>query len=243
LAHATYTRTWSGGIMHGGNDMAKTILVAGASRGIGLELVRQAAARGDRVTGTARGEEGAKRIREAGGEALILDVTEPEALAGAAGASDEPIDLLVCNAGINRGRGGIGADDLGPDAWADVMLTNVAGPFLTVRAFLPRVEAASGKVAIVSSVMGSSGRAYGGSYAYCASKAGATNLARNLAKELAGRVAVGAYHPGWVQTDMGGPNAAVTPKDSAAGLLARFDALSPQTTGVFEDYKGDAIPF
>lgn len=223
--------------------MAKRILVAGASRGIGLELVRQAAASGDAVTGTARNEEGAARIRDAGGEAMILDVTDADALAGAAAASDEPVDLLVCCAGVLRGRGGIDAADLGPDAWAEMLMTNVAGPFLTVRAFLPRVEAAKGKVAIISSVMGSSGRAYGGSYGYCASKAAATNVARNLAKELAGRVSVGAYHPGWVQTDMGGPSAAVTPQESAAGLLARFDALSPETTGVFEDYKGDPIPF
>lgn len=224
--------------------MAKRIFVAGASRGIGLEMVRQAVARGDAVTGTARDEEGAARIRDAGGTALILDVTDAGSLSAAAAQSDEPIDLLVCNAGRLRGRGGIAADDLGPDAWADLLMTNVAGPFLTVRALLPRVEAARGKIAIISSVMGSSGRAYGGSYAYCASKAGATNVARNLAKELEGRgIAVGAYHPGWVRTDMGGPSAAVSPEDSAAGLLARFDALSPGTTGVFEDYKGDAIPF
>jgi NAD(P)-dependent dehydrogenase (short-subunit alcohol dehydrogenase family) len=224
--------------------MAQRVFVAGASRGIGLELVRQAAVRGDRVTGTARSEEGAASIRAAGAEAMILDVTDQAALAAAAAASDEPVDLLVCNAGINRGRGGIGADDLGPDAWADVLMTNVAGPFLTVRAFLPRVEAARGKIAIISSVMGSSGRAYGGSYAYCASKAAATNIARNLAKELGPRgIAVGAYHPGWVRTDMGGPRASISPEDSATGLLKRFDALSAETTGVFEDYRGDAIPF
>lgn len=223
--------------------MAQRIFIAGASRGIGLEMVRQAAARGDAVTGTARDDEGARRIAHAGGEALILDVTDQGALVAAAGRSDEPIDLLVCNAGRLRGRGGIASDDLGPDAWADLLMTNVAGPFLTARAFLPRVEAAKGRIAIVSSVMGSSGRAYGGSYAYCASKAGATNVARNLAKELAGRVSVGAYHPGWVRTAMGGPGAAIEPEESATGLLARFDALSPETSGVFEDHKGDPIPF
>jgi NAD(P)-dependent dehydrogenase (short-subunit alcohol dehydrogenase family) len=230
--------------MHRGDEMAQRILVAGASRGIGLELVRQAAARGDRVTGTARGEDGARRIRETGAGAIILDVTDQGSLAAAAGGSDEPIDLLVCNAGIQRGRGGLGADDQGPEAWADVLMTNVAGPFLTVRAFLPRVEAARGRIAIISSVMGSSERAGGTSYLYRASKAGATNVARNLAVELEGRgIAVGAYHPGWVQTDMGGQSAPVSLEDSIKGLLARFDALSPRRTGVFEDYRGDPIPF
>ena len=223
--------------------MAKRIFVAGASRGIGLEMVRQAAARGDRVTGTARGEDGAGRIREAGGEALILDVTDPDALAAAAAQSAEPIDLLVCCAGVLRGRGGIEADDLGPDAWADVLMTNVAGPFLTVRAFLPRVEAAKGKIAIVSSVMGSSGRAYGGSYAYCASKAGATNLARNLAKELDGRVAVGAYHPGWVQTDMGGAGAPLAPEASVSGLRKLIAGLKAADSGKFFSHDGSTIPW
>jgi NAD(P)-dependent dehydrogenase (short-subunit alcohol dehydrogenase family) len=224
--------------------MAQRILVAGASRGIGLELVRQAVARGDEVTGTARNEDGMARIEKAGGRALRLDVTDEAALAAAGAATDGPIDLLVCNAGVLRGRGGINADDNGADAWAAVLMTNVAGPFLTVRAFLPRIESAKGKIAIISSVMGSSGRAYGGSYLYCASKAGATNLARNLAKELAPRgIAVGAYHPGHVRTDMGGAGAAVSPEESARALLARFGALSLDSTGAYEDYKGEPIPF
>jgi NAD(P)-dependent dehydrogenase (short-subunit alcohol dehydrogenase family) len=224
--------------------MAQRILVAGASRGIGLELVRQAAARGDRATGTARREDGLARIEEAGGRALRLDVTDEAALSAAGAAFEGDLDLLVCNAGIFRGRGGIGAEASGADAWADVLMTNVAGAFLTVRAFLPRVEAARGRIAIISSVMGSSGRAWGGSYLYCASKAAATNLACNLARELAGRgIAVGAYHPGWVRTDMGGQGAAISPEESARGLLARFDRLSPETSGVFEDYRGQPIPF
>jgi len=224
--------------------MAQRILVAGASRGIGLELVRQAAARGDAVTGTARDRDGMARIEQAGGRALRLDVTDEGALAAAGAAADEPLDLLVCSAGILRGRGGIGAAGNAAEDWRAVLMTNVAGPFLTVRAFLPRVEAARGRIAIISSVMGSSERAYGGSYLYCASKAGATNLARNLAKELGPRgIAVGAYHPGWVRTDMGGSGAAISPEESARGLLARFDALSLETTGVFEDNRGDPIPF
>jgi NAD(P)-dependent dehydrogenase (short-subunit alcohol dehydrogenase family) len=79
---------------------------------------------------------------------------------------------------------------------------------------------------------------------YRASKAAATNLARSLAVELASQnIAVGAYHPGWVQTEMGGQEAAVTPADSAAGLLQRFAALGMESSGVFEDYTGAVIPF
>jgi len=126
-----------------------------------------------------------------------------------------------------------------------VMMTNVAGVFFTVRAFLPSLVAApQPKIAIVSSVMASSEQAPGGAYIYRASKAAATNLARNLAVDLKQPgVAVGAYHPGWVRTDMGGPNADIEVEESAKGLLERFEALSLETTGVFEDYRGKAIPF
>ena len=79
---------------------------------------------------------------------------------------------------------------------------------------------------------------------YRASKAAATNLARSLAIELAPRkIAVGAYHPGWVRTDMGGPSADVSPQESAAGLLARFDKLSITNTGIYESYRGEKLPF
>ena len=71
-----------------------------------------------------------------------------------------------------------------------------------------------------------------------------TNAARSMAAELAPQgVAVGAYHPGWVRTDMGGPQATVSPQESAAGLLTRFDALSLATTGIYEDFQGNKLPF
>lgn len=222
--------------------MAQTLLIAGASRGIGLEMARQAVARGDRVIATARGQDGLDRLTEIGAEAHPLDVTDEPACAALAEVLDANLDLLVVNAGIYRGRGGIDAEDMAADAWSDVLMTNVAGPFFVIRALLPRLG--GGKVAVVSSQMGSSERSKGGSYIYRASKAAATNLACNLAHELAPQgIAVGSYHPGWVRTDMGGSSADVSVEDSAAGLLARFDHLSMATTGVFEDFRGDTIPF
>ena len=224
--------------------MSQTILIVGASRGIGLEMARQAKARGDTVFGTVRGESGHKALEALGATALIADATDEAALKAAADAVARPVDILVCNAGIYRGRGALDAEDSGADAWADVLMTNVAGPFLAARAFLPLVERAKGKIAIVSSKMGSSQMAPGNGYLYRASKAAATNVARNLAAELAPRgVAVGAYHPGWVRTDMGGSGADISVEESASGLLARFDALTVATTGAFEDYAGESIPF
>ena len=221
--------------------MTQTILICGASRGIGLEMARQAAARGDRVIATVRGDTDV--LDGIAAQTLRCDVTDEASLASAA-AKVDAIDLLVVNAGIYRGRGGIDAPDMGADAWEAVLMTNVAGPFLAARAFLPKLKAPGGKIAIISSVMASSAQAPGGSYIYRASKAGATNVARNLAAELAPRgIAVGAYHPGWVRTDMGGESASIGVEESAAGLLERFDALGPSTTGVFEDYRGNVIPF
>jgi NAD(P)-dependent dehydrogenase (short-subunit alcohol dehydrogenase family) len=92
--------------------------------------------------------------------------------------------------------------------------------------------------------MGSSARAPGGSYIYRASKAAVVNLGRNLAADLRrDGIALGIYHPGWVQTDMGGMGADITPAQSAAGLQARMAQLSLQNSGCFESYDGAALPF
>ncbi|MEX0309922.1 MAG: SDR family NAD(P)-dependent oxidoreductase, partial [Tateyamaria sp.] len=86
-------------------------------------------------------------------------------------------------------------------------------------------------------------RAPGGSYIYRASKAAVLNLGRNLAADLAGEVAVGVYHPGWVQTDMGGASADITVDEAVAGLVDRFAALDHSTTGCFETWDGRAHPY
>ena len=231
--------------------MPKTTLITGANRGIGLAMARLATERGDLVLAAARRPGAALALadlarRNRNVSVLNLDVTDPEEMAAAAAAlEDAPIDLLICNAGQYLARGGLDDPEYTYDAWHTMMMTNVAGIFFTVRALLTRlVQAAEPKIAIVSSIMASSEQAPGGAYIYRASKAAATNLARNLAVDLKAQgIAVGAYHPGWVRTDMGGPSASIDVEESAKGLLQRFDALTLATTGVFEDYRGEAIPF
>ncbi|TYO89660.1 SDR family NAD(P)-dependent oxidoreductase [Oceanicella actignis] len=227
------------------------MVIAGASRGIGLELARQAAARGDEVLACARRPDAAPALaalcERSGGRvrAAALDVTDPDSCDRAArelGARQA--DLLVCNAGVFIGRGGLDDPALDARAWRETLMTNVAGPFFVVRAFRARMRRPGGKIAVIGSRMGSSAAASGDAYAYRASKAAAANLALNLSRELAPEgLAVGVWHPGWVATEMGGPRAALTPERSARDLLARFDALTLARTGLFEDHEGRPIPF
>lgn len=212
------------------------VVVTGANRGIGAALLRAFDARGDDAVGTAR--------KPKDGLAA-LDVTNPASVRALAAALEgRPIDLLVCNAGVYLDGDQALATGYPAELWAATFSANVTGVFLTVQAFLPNLRAAKGKIAIISSNMASDTRAPGGSYIYRASKAAALNLGRNLASDLRGEgIAVGIYHPGWVQTDMGGKSAEISADASAAGLIARFDALSPATTGVFEDWRGKALAF
>lgn len=205
------------------------IVVTGANRGIGKTLTDMYRTRGDTVTGTARDDSAE----------VALDVTDIGQHAEmAAKLASQPVDLLVCNAGVYLDKGH-GIDGYPPEMWAQSFATNVTGVFLTVQALLPNLRQAQGKVAILSSQMASHTRAPGGSYIYRASKAAALNLGRNLATDLrADGVAVGIYHPGWVQTDMGGSAAEITVDQAAAGLVNRFDALSLENTGCFETWDG-----
>lgn len=211
------------------------VLITGANRGIGAALAEGYRRAGADVVATAR---------KAGAGLSPLDVTDPRSVRASAGAlAGGALDLLVCNAGVYpKGRETL-ADGYPPEDWAETLAVNVTGVFLTIQALLPNIRKARGKIAIISSVMGSQANAPGGNYIYRASKAAAVNLGRNLAADLrAEGIAVGIYHPGWVRTDMGGSGADIDVATSASGLIGRFAALGPATTGCYEDYAGRAIP-
>ena len=220
-----------------------TTLITGANRGVGRALFDHFSAAGEPVLGTCRS---APPPGSAGsGRWLAAEVTDPASLAALGPAlAGAPLDLVVCNAGIYRDKGQRLETGYPATMWAESFAVNVTGVFLTIQALLPNLRAARdaagvAKIAIISSQMGSTQRAPGGSYIYRASKAAAVNLGRNLAADLArDGIAVGIYHPGWVQTDMGGTAAEITPTEAAAGLAARFAALSPATTGCFETWDG-----
>jgi NAD(P)-dependent dehydrogenase (short-subunit alcohol dehydrogenase family) len=213
-----------------------TILITGASRGIGAALRHQMMARGDEVIGTARDPGPGAGLRQAD----MADAAQVARLADGI----EALDLLVCNAGIFPDRGHRLDDGYPPEVWAEAFAVNVTGVYLTIRALLPALRAATGRVAIISSQMASDTKAPGGSYIYRASKAAVLNLGRNIAADLKDEgLAVGIFHPGWVRTDMGGGGAALSPDEAARGLIARFDALTPETTGRFLTWDGREHPF
>jgi NAD(P)-dependent dehydrogenase (short-subunit alcohol dehydrogenase family) len=212
-----------------------TILITGANRGIGLALLQRA---GADAVGTARDTAAAPMVE--GATWMTLDVGDPASVATMADDfGDRPLDLLVCNAGIYPDRGHGLTDGFPVADWDAGFRTNVTGVFLTIRALLPNLRAARGKIAIISSQMASHTRAPGGSYIYRASKAAVLNLGRNLASDLRGDgIAVGIYHPGWVRTDMGGGAADIGVDEAADGLMARFADLSLSTTGCFQTWDG-----
>ncbi len=211
------------------------IVITGANRGIGQALSQTLNTQGHKVTGTSR----------SGGEFLQLDITNAESQRALAHALDtQPVDLLICNAGVFLDKGQNLADGYAPDLWADTFAANVTGVFLTVQNLLPNLQLAQNpKIAIISSQMGSSTKLGGGGYIYRASKAAALNLGLNLAQDLKHiGIAVGIYHPGWVKTDMGGDGGDITVAESASGLVKRFEALDLDTTGRFETWDGRAHP-
>ncbi|MFN0113544.1 MAG: SDR family NAD(P)-dependent oxidoreductase [Paracoccaceae bacterium] len=220
-----------------------TALVTGASRGIGLALLAELAARGYDAIGTARTP--ARTPARAAGT-LSLDLLDPASIARAAETFGlRLLDLLVCNAGVYLDDKRTASPVSPATLWAESFAVNVTGVFLTVEAFLPALRLSQApRIAVISSRMGSTARAPGGSLAYRASKAAAVNLGRNLAADLAREgIALGIYHPGWVRTDMGGKGAEIDAETSARGLADRFAALGPATTGCFESYDGQTIPF
>ena len=214
-------------------------LITGANRGVGAALREAGIAAGHDVLATARVPSGQ------GDNWFTLDQSNPQSVrALAADLAGQPLDLLVLNAGVYLDKGQSIDGGFAPELWAETFAVNVTGTFLVAQALLPNIRAAGGKIAIISSQMGSSERASGGGYIYRASKAAEISLGRNLAVDLGPEgIAVGIYHPGWVRTDMGGSAADIDADTAALGLWKRFENLSMDTTGTFEFYDGASIPF
>ncbi len=231
-----------------GNTEKRTVLVTGANRGIGLELARQYHAAGWNVIGTARDPEAAKELRAIGPDVVIarLDVASDESVvAFAKSLGDRPVDLLVNNAGVFASRG-TKLSDLDVDEFERSMQVNAIGPIRVTKALLPNLRAGKGrKIVSITSELGSiANNDGGGFYGYRESKAALNMFMRTLAAELRseGFICI-PLHPGWVQTDMGGPNAHLTPEESVRGMRKVIDNLKPADSGKFFDHDGSNLPW
>jgi NAD(P)-dependent dehydrogenase (short-subunit alcohol dehydrogenase family) len=217
-----------------------TVLVLGASRGIGLELVRQYRADGARVMATARDDAGLARLRDLGAEAFALDVSAPASISQLAWRLDgEKIDVALYVAGV-MSRG----DATTPptqDEFDKLMHTNLLGAMQAIPQVAPMVEAAGGKFVFLSSAMAQiTGVASSYGWVYRASKA-ALNMAVASAQHDYPRAIFVALSPGWVQTDMGGAGAATTVQQSVESMRRTIAALKPSQRGAY--LQPDGRPF
>ena len=217
--------------------MSTTLIIA-ASRGIGLELARQAIDAGERVIATARSETALAQLRELGAQALRLDVADVASVSGLAWQLDgEKIDTAWYVAGVMCNR----ANATQPptrEQFDSVMHTNVLGAMQVIPQVVPLVESACGRMAFISSAMGLIGEVGSSSaWLYRVSKA-ALNMAVKSAQASYPAATLVCLHPGWVQTDMGGSGAPVTAVQSAAGMRRVMAAVTPQDQGAFFSYDG-----
>lgn len=219
------------------------VLIIGASRGIGLELVRQHRESGDQVVATARDEESLQRLRALGATAIKLDVSDVVSIAGLAWQLDGfQFNRVMYVAGLYGPR----TIGMQPPSQADfdaVMHTNVLGPMRVLPQLLDTL-APDARIGILSSRMGSlTLRANSAGWVYRASKAAANSVMKDMALALDGRALCVSLHPGWVKTDMGGQAADIDVATSAASLRKVLDGLTAGDNGAFFNYDGQPLPW
>lgn len=231
--------------------MTQTALIVGASRGIGLGLVGEFERRGWEVTGTARDPAKASALSEvaenSGGRVHVekVDTADAKSVAALRDKLDgQTFDLIVVNAGVG------GPQDKNPrtvsdDEFSHLFITNSLAPVRFAEMFAKQVKPHTGVIGLMTSMLGSvEGASAGGIELYRASKAALNSFTRSFAarhKDMG--VAVLSLHPGWVKTDMGGPNAAIDVPTSVKGLADVVERAQKDRKDGFFDYKGETLPW
>jgi len=228
-----------------------TLLITGANRGLGLEFCRQYATDNWHVIGCCRQPDQASELNELTGYLNIhvesLDVADFEQInALSKKLADVSIDVLLNNAGIYADHRESGFGRLDYKAWTQTLLVNTMAPIKMAEAFLPQIRRGNKKLIVnISSLMGSlADNSSGGSIFYRTSKAALNAAMRSLSIDLKNQsIGILTLHPGWVKTDMGGPNAWITARDSVSGMRNLIANYSPDQAGCFVSYDGTPLPW
>jgi NAD(P)-dependent dehydrogenase (short-subunit alcohol dehydrogenase family) len=224
-----------------------TVLITGANRGIGLELAKQYAGDGWSVIATARDPKNADGLNALKGDLRVegLEVTDEKQIETLAKKlKGTAIDVLLNNAGMLTGYEPFGETDTA--SWLRTLHVNSIAPLKLTEALVEHVASSrQKKVASITSGMGSIGsHASTGAYAYRSSKAALNMVMVTAANELRSRgISVAVISPGWVKTDMGGANATLDVKQSAAGIRKVIDKLNVGISGQFFNYSGENLPW
>ena len=225
------------------------ILITGANRGLGLEFARRYAERGDEVFAATRTGEPLPGITATPIRLDVASTPSIEAAAATVGRETESLDLLINNAGVYNGAGGSNAEKLGELKVTDahkVLVVNAVGPILIAQAFREMLlRGKSPKLVNITSGYGSLDRNTGGfPFHYGASKAALNHYMRSFAFDpLTGGLTTIVMNPGWVRTDMGGPNATLSVEESVGGMIQVIDGLTPEQNGQWLDYTGQPQPW
>ena len=224
----------------------KTILITGSNRGIGLELIKESLAKNFSVIGTFRNKNNAQELLKLKPNNLKLfemDVVKEKSILNVSNNIDDTIDYLICNAGINNGYGGIFDIDHSYEKMLEVLNVNVLGCILTIKHFTKNLSK-NAKIILISSIMSVQKHSGSNAFIYRASKAAVNNIMVSISQEFKSKyITVSSFHPGWVRTDMGGPNATLSAKESASSLIKSFENLTFEDTGKFFNYDGNEMNF
>lgn len=228
-----------------------TVLVTGTNRGIGLEFVDQLAARGDQVLATCRSIAQASELQQLAANytnvrLFEMDVADSDSMSSfAAQIQSEAIDIFINNAGV-YGPKTVQFGNVEPATWASVLQINTIAPLILTQMLIDNFQRGQDrKLLYISSKVGSiSDNQGGGGYMYRSSKTALNQVVKSLSVDLAkqGLIAT-ALHPGWVLTDMGGPNALIDTHTSVSGMLQVIDGLTAEHSGSFLNYDGSSIPW
>ncbi|HIB35865.1 MAG TPA: SDR family oxidoreductase [Dehalococcoidia bacterium] len=222
------------------------VVITGANRGIGLELVKQFNDKDYNVYGSSRNPLASTELQEEIGldKIIPLDMSDTNSIETFCkqiqNLTNSKIDILINNAAVRGEKGNPGIPD--PNVIRETFNINAIGPVMLIKYLADSLHGT--KIINITSGMGSISRTTSGDLSYRMSKAALNMAGRNLHIEMKEHnTIIVQIHPGWVRTDMGGMNAAISTEESAKGIINSIENLSPNQSGTFFDYKGDQIPW